>query len=258
MVDWGKGHYERTAAELAPVAEAVVAAAAPQAGERVLDIACGTGNAALLAAARGAEVIGVDAAPRLVEVARERARDAGVDVDFRVGDLLALPVPDGCIDVALSVFGVIFAADPAAAVGEIARVLAPRGRAYVSAWEPRGPIDAMVSELARTIAQVTGASPPPRFAWSDRAAVVGLAAAHGLAVSTTDGELAIRASSAAAYVDAGWQHPMVVDARPILEHAGAVDRLRARMIAALEPADEDPDGLLLHSPYVVHELRPRG
>ena len=102
MVDWGAGKYETTAAELEPVAQAVVEQAAPVAGEDVLDLACGTGNAALLAAGRGAAVIGIDAAPRLLEVARTRAQGLGVDLEVREGDLLALPVDDASIDVVLS------------------------------------------------------------------------------------------------------------------------------------------------------------
>ena len=134
MVDWGKGRYEQTAAELEPVAEAVVAMAAPTAGDRVLDVACGTGNAALLAAARGADVVGVDSSERLVAVARQRAQQAGLFAEFVVGDALVLPVGDAEFDVVLSVFGVIFAADPAQAVSEVARVLRSDGRAYIAAW----------------------------------------------------------------------------------------------------------------------------
>lgn len=256
MVDWGRGRYEQTAAELEPVAAAVVAAAAPQAGERVLDIACGTGNAALLAAERGADAIGVDGSERLLAVARERAAESGVSATFATGDLAALPVPDATIDVALSIFGVIFAADPARALGEIARVLRPDGRAYISAWVPSGPIDAMVTAFGRAMGRITGASRPPRFAWSDRDAVASIAAPLGLAVSTATATLAIRAASPAAYVDAGREHPMAVEAWPLLERAGAADALRDEMVAALAAANEDPDALLLHTPYAVHELRP--
>lgn len=128
MVDWGAGKYETTAAELEPVARAVVEQAALIAGEDVLDLACGTGNAALLAAARGARVVGVDAAPRLLQVARTRAHAKGVDLDVREGDLLAVPVDESSADVVLSVFGIIFAADPSQALREIARVLRPGGR----------------------------------------------------------------------------------------------------------------------------------
>jgi ubiquinone/menaquinone biosynthesis C-methylase UbiE len=193
MVDWGKGRYERTAAELEPVAEAVIAAAAASAGERVLDVACGTGNAALLAAARGCDAVGVDASERLVAVARQRAADAGLLAEFLVGDALELPVADASCDAVVSVFGVIFAADPARAIGEIARVLRGDGRAYISAWVPSGPIDAMVTVVGRAIGQATGAPPRKRFAWSSTDAVRALAEPHGLALSTSRDELEIRA-----------------------------------------------------------------
>ncbi|MDQ3723834.1 MAG: class I SAM-dependent methyltransferase [Actinomycetota bacterium] len=256
MVDWGKGRYELTAAELAPVAEAVVAAAAPQPNDRVLDIACGTGNAALLAAARGAAVIGVDASERLVDVARGRASAVGVRAEFLVGDLLALPATDASVDIVLSVFGVIFAPDPARAVSEVARVLDAGGRAYASAWVPSGPILEMVCAFGRVMGEVTGAPPPERFDWSDSAAIAAIAGPSGLAVQTTRGELEVRAPSPAAYVDAGREHPMAIDAWPLLERAGVVAALREEMIEVLAAANEDPDGLLLHSPYVVHEMRP--
>ena len=110
-VDWGVGRYERTAAQLAPVAGVVVERAAPQPGERVLDLGTGTGNAALLAAARHATVIGVDPAARLLEVARARAADAGLDATFELGEGAAIPVESGTIDATVSVFGVIFAPD---------------------------------------------------------------------------------------------------------------------------------------------------
>src|SRR3954447_5936261 len=119
MVDWDAGNYEATAAELAPVAEVVVDRAGIVAGEDVVDVACGTGNAALLAAARGARVVGVDGAPRLLTVARRRAAAQGLKLDWRHGDLLALPVGDCSADAVISVFGVIFARDPAAALSEL-------------------------------------------------------------------------------------------------------------------------------------------
>ena len=208
MVDWGKGRYEETAAELEPVAAAVVAMAAPRAGERVLDIACGTGNGALLAAARGADVVGVDAAPRLVGVAEERAAAAGLSLELLVGDALALPVADASFDVVISIFGVIFATDPARAIAEVARVLRPDGRAYVTAWVPAGPINEMLTVLGRAIGRATGGAPPPkRFAWSKTDSVRTIAEPCGLAVSTTRHELAIRAASPAAVRRLGQRAP---------------------------------------------------
>ena len=83
--DWGLGRYEDTATRLEPAARVVVEAAAPVAGERVVDVGCGTGNAALLAAERGATVTGVDPAPRLLEVARAEAATRGLDATFAPG-----------------------------------------------------------------------------------------------------------------------------------------------------------------------------
>jgi SAM-dependent methyltransferase len=256
MVDWGAGCYERTASELEPVAAAVVDAALPQPGERVLDLACGTGNAALLAAARGAHVVGVDAAPRLLEVARGRAGELGVEAEFREGDLLELPVPDGSADVVLSVFGLIFAPDPALAMGEVARVAAPGARVYLSAWIPAGPLNAMLAAMGRVLARVSQAPPPERFAWSDSAAVESVAAGAGLSLhGTTRAELAIRDASPEAYVTGSREHPMSHAVQPVLEQAGVDAEARGAMIDALREANEDPGGFLVHSPYVVHELR---
>lgn len=185
MVDWGAGKYETTAAELEPVARAVVERAALSAGDDVVDLACGTGNAALLAAACGARVIGVDSAPRLLEVARERAQEQGVELELREGDLLALPIDDAAVDAVMSVFGVIFAADPAQSLREIARVLRPGARALLSAWVPAGPIDAMLGAMGRIVGRITQAPTPQRFAWFDPAVVGPPAAEMGLALGST-------------------------------------------------------------------------
>jgi len=183
MVDRGAGTYETTAAELEPIAHVVVERARIMAGENVVDVACGTGNAALIAAARNARVVGVDAAPRLLGVARERARADRVVLDFREGDLLALPVDDAAADVVLSVFGVIFAVDPAGALREIARILRPGGRVLLAAWIPDGPIHAMLVAMGRIIGRVTSAPPPRRTAWADPDVVASLSGEAGLVLA---------------------------------------------------------------------------
>jgi len=255
VVDWSAGRYETTAAELAPVAEVVVDRAGVAAGDVVVDLACGTGNAALIAAARGAHVVGVDGARRLLAVARERAASQGVGIDLRHGDLLALPVDDGGADVVLSVFGVIFAREPAAALREIARILRPDGRAFVTAWLPAGPIDAMLAAVSSIMARVAQGPPPPRFAWSDADVLGPLAHDCGLVLTATDQrELAVRAASPEAYVEAGRAHPMALAMAPALVRAGAADEARAAMVAVLRDANEDRAGFLVHSPYVIHEL----
>src|SRR3954452_3668306 len=134
-MDWSAGHYEQIADQVMPAAHAVVDRAVPVPGEHVVDVGCGTGNAALLAAERGARVTGVDPAPRLLEVARARAASRGLEATFALGDAAALPIEDGEADVVLSVFGVIFASDPLAAAAEMARVTAPGGRVVLTAWD---------------------------------------------------------------------------------------------------------------------------
>jgi SAM-dependent methyltransferase len=256
MVDWGAGSYERTAAELAPVAQAVVSRAAVRPGDDVLDLACGTGNAALLAAECGARVIGIDGSARLLEVARGRAQALGVEVDFREGDLLDLPADDDGADVVLSVFGLIYAQDPAQAMGEVARVTRPEGRAYVTAWVPAGPIDAMFTALGSILTRVSPAPAPVRFPWSDPTAVAAIAAGAGLSlVTTTPAELEIRDSSPEEDIAAGQAHPLSLAVQPVLADAGAAAEAQAAMTAVLREANEDPDGFLVHSTYVVHELR---
>lgn len=252
MTDWGAGRYERIAEELAPAAERIVEMAAVQPGEEVLDLACGTGNAALLAAAAGARVVGLDAAERLLGVARERAVAAGADATFVAGDLQDLPFADGSFDAVVSVFGVIFAADPQRAFDEVVRVLRPGGRALLTAWVPAGPIDAMAGALIRAVADATGGGGGPRFVWSGPDAVAGLAAPHGAAVELVDCELEITGASPEDYFAAAEEdHPMSHAMRPLLEQAGTYAAAREEAIAALRDGNEDPAAFRVHSPYRV-------
>jgi SAM-dependent methyltransferase len=256
MVDWGAGSYETSAGiELAPAAETVVEAARIEPGEDVIDLACGTGNAALLAAGAGARVVGIDGAARLLEVAAERAHADGVALDLRRGDLLALPAPDASADVVVSVFGVIFAADAAAALGEISRVLRPGGRVLLSAWVPEGPIDEMLVAIGRIAARATGAPPQPRFAWSDPSALGPVAAAGGLELhATTTHRLPIEAISPEAYIERNRAHPMALAGEQLARKAGIADEIYEAQLAVLRGANEVSDGFRVHSPYAVHSL----
>jgi len=250
-LDWGAGEYERTARELEPAAHHVVALAGLASGETVLDLACGTGNAAIEAARAGAQVTGLDAAPRLVDVARARAAAAGVPATFVVGDAQELPFADASFQCVLSVFGVIFVPDPPRAIAEIVRVLEPGGRALVSAWRPEGPVQAMVGVLARGVAAAGGPRRTP-FPWHDPDAVREVAAAHGAHVEAEDGRLVVAGASPEAYfADGEAYHPMSVAARPLIERAGTYPALREEAIAALRAGNEDPEAFRATSPYRV-------
>jgi SAM-dependent methyltransferase len=234
----------------------VVDRAAPAAGERVVDVGTGTGNAALLAAERGARVIGVDPAARLIDVARERAAAAALDAEFAVGDAASLPLADGEADVTVSVFGVIFATDHAAAAAELARVTAPGGRIVISAWIPEGAIRDSVKVARDAVLDALGAPAPPSFAWHDPDALAGLFGPIGFgSVDTVEERLPFTAESAAAFVDRDADtHPLAVTGRAVLEPRGEYEAMRDRMVAILEAANEDPAGFRVTSRYVIATL----
>jgi ubiquinone/menaquinone biosynthesis C-methylase UbiE len=133
---WGAGTYERLAARFAPVHEQLVDALRIDSGDRVLDIATGTGEIAVRAAARGAHVTGIDIAEPMLVKARRRAEEEGVHVRFDLGDAEYLPYEDACFDVVVSNFGLIFAPDHANVAAELARVACPGARLGFTAWKP--------------------------------------------------------------------------------------------------------------------------
>src|SRR6478609_872549 len=130
---WAAGDYSVVARQFLPMSVETVEAVGVRAGDRVLDVGTGNGNAAIEAARRGATVTGIDLTPEQVDLARKRCADEGLDVDLRVGNAEALDVPDASYDVVLSVLGVIFAPDHARALGEMARACRPRGTVAMTA-----------------------------------------------------------------------------------------------------------------------------
>ncbi len=151
---WATGDFNAIAMTIVPVAEAVVAAVNPHAGARVLDVACGSGNTALVAARRFCEVTGIDFVPALVERGRQRATAEGVTVDFREGDAQALPFANGTFDAVFSTFGVMFAPNQEMAAYELLRVCKPGGRIGMANWMPTE----WGGDFSRTIAKY---APPP-------------------------------------------------------------------------------------------------
>jgi SAM-dependent methyltransferase len=119
---------------MAPIHERVVDALAPRPEEQFLDLACGTGAVALVAARTGAQVVGLDISADQLRKAREVAAEAGLEIQFDEGDCQELPYADGSFDAMASVFGLIFASSHARAAAELARVSPPGGRLALTAW----------------------------------------------------------------------------------------------------------------------------
>jgi len=151
---WASGDYSVVGATLTIVAESLCEAVDLRAGDCVLDVACGSGNAALAAARRWCDVLGIDYVPALVTRAGERAAAERLPVTFKVGDAEQLEFADSSFDVVMSVVGVMFAADQERAAGEMLRVCRSGGRIALANWTPEG----FLGQLFRTIGRYV---PPP-------------------------------------------------------------------------------------------------
>ena len=157
---WASGHYDRVAREVIPVlGERIVAALRPEAGERVLDIAAGSGNAAVHAARAGAHVVASDLTPELLETGRAEHPD--LDIDWQVADAEALPWPDASYDVVMSTVGVMFAPHHQVAADELLRVLRPGGRLGIVSWTPEGFIGRLFATMREFVPPPAGVQPPP-------------------------------------------------------------------------------------------------
>jgi len=163
---WASGDYDRIAHGILAVADHVVRSARIRAGERVLDVACGTGNTTLAARAREAVVTGLDLTPELLAVGRRRAEDAGyADIAWKEGDAEKLPFADGAFDVVVSSCGLMFAPDQQKVADEVVRVTRPGGRIAIQAWTRDGGVGRMF-EVSNAYAPPLPGVPSP-FEWGD-------------------------------------------------------------------------------------------
>lgn len=164
---WAAGRYESVAEQIAPIAESLVATLdrrSPLAGRSVVDLACGTGTAALAAADRGARVTGVDITAELLALGAAKAAAAGRDIDWVRADAAETGLPTEGFDAAVSNMGIIFV-DPAEQVAEISRLLRPGGVLGLSAW-----VRTSANPLHDPLVEVLGNTPPPEFTpdqWGD-------------------------------------------------------------------------------------------
>ena len=155
---WASGDFSVVAARIVLVAEVLCDAADLRAGWHVLDVATGSGNAAIAAARLDCKAVGVDYVPSLLERGRRRAEAEGLAVELVEGDAEALPFPDASFDAVTSVFGTMFAPDQPRAASELLRVCRPGGTIALASWTP----DGFIGDLFRTVSEHV--PPPPGVA----------------------------------------------------------------------------------------------
>lgn len=161
---WTMGSYPDIAPNFLPMAAHLVDVAGVGPDDRVLDVACGTGNVAITAARRGAAVTGFDITPAMLAAARENASIAGVDVDWLEGNATDLPLGTDAFDVTLSCVGHVFARPPEAAAAELVRVTRAGGRLAFVSWTPDSVVAAMAAVLGEYLPPDPD-RPEPHFSW---------------------------------------------------------------------------------------------
>lgn len=171
---WAMGNYAAVAGDLiAALGEDLAAACRIREGQQVLDVAAGSGNAAIPAARTGARVIASDLTPELLQVGEKLAAEQGVELDWRVEDAEALSFPDGFFDVVMSCVGVMFAPFHQRGADELVRVTRSGGTIGLINWTPEGFIGQMFATMKPFAAPPPpGAQPPPL--WGDPAHLVSL------------------------------------------------------------------------------------
>jgi SAM-dependent methyltransferase len=222
---WSSGDYSVVGTTLQIVGETLCEALDLRAGERVLDVACGNGNAALAAARRFGLVTGVDYVPALLARAGARAAVDGMPLELREGDAEALPFADGAFDVVVSTFGVMFAPDQERAARELLRVCRHGGRIGLASWTPDGFVGQMFKVIGGHVPPPAGLRGPPQWGTGERLGELFGLEARELRVQRR--EFAFRYRSAAHWLEVfrAWYGPM-------LRAFGALTPARQEALAA--------------------------
>ena len=166
---WESGDFGQIARYTMPSAEEFMGRLRLRRGDHVLDVACGTGNLAVLAARAGCITAGVDIASNLIAQARARAEREGLDIEYLEGDAEALPYPDASFDLVVSMYGVMFAPRPDIVARELLRVTKPGGRIALANWTPAGFIGKLFDVFKCHVAPPPGLPSP--MLWGDEEAV---------------------------------------------------------------------------------------
>lgn len=239
---WAQGDYPPVGRLLEPGARILVEIAEVTEGQRVLDVATGSGSVAVLAGQAGAEVVGIDITDAWFDEARARAEAAGVEVELRIGDAEDLPVDDEAFDVVLSNFGAIFAPRHHVVAAELVRVCRPGGTIALTAWTPGGSNDTVFSPLLARL------PPPPEFVtpfirWGDPAHVRELFASKDVTLSFEHRDLEVAFPSVEAFdafvfgTSGGFMR-----ARRTLEELGCWEDAYADFRDAIDVTNEADDG----------------
>ena len=200
-VAWSSGDYAVIGTTLQIVGEELCESLAldVRAGQKVLDVAAGNGNASLAAARRWCEVVATDYVPALLERARERAVAERLAIEFREADVEALPFADGSFDVVVSTFGVMFAPDQARAAAEMLRVCKPGGKIGLANWTPEGFIGRVFKTVGKHVPPPAGVKSPAL--WGSQARIVELFEPHARSIATAPRSFVFRYRSPEHWLD---------------------------------------------------------
>ena len=196
---WASGNYAVIGNQLVIMGERLCEAVDVHSGDKVLDVATGSGNTAISAARRYCDVTGIDYVPELIVHAKERAGAERVEITFEVGDAENLPYPDASFDVVLSTVGVMFAPDQEKTAGELLRVCKPGGKIGLANWTPDGFIGNMFRTVGKHVPPPPGIKPPPLWGTEERLRELfgeGISSLH-----TTRRSYAFRALSAKHFIE---------------------------------------------------------
>jgi SAM-dependent methyltransferase len=246
---WASGDYGSIGTRLQIVGELLAEAVDLRAGERVLDVAAGNGNATLAAARRFARVTSTDYVPELLEQGAARARANGLEIDFQTADAEALPFEDGAFDVVLSTFGVMFTPDQVKAAQELIRVVRPGGRIALANWTPEG----FLGDLFRLIGSY---APPPAgvsspMLWGSETRLVELFGPQAINLHCARRFYSFRFRSAAHWIEVFRNYYGPTHKLYAALDADRQDRLTADLTALLERHNKGgPESLVVPAEYL--------
>ncbi len=238
---WSIGDYPDIAQRIQGVADLLVQRVGARPGCELLDVATGSGNVAISAAQAGASVTGLDLTPGLLEVARRRAADAALEVNFIEGDAEDLPFESATFDLVTSCFGVMFAPRQQHAANELTRVARPGATLAIAAWTPEG----LNGRMFQTVGSYIPAPPElkPPVMWGNEDHVRSLFADSGAELSFERQMVTFEYDSTIGWIEYNERilGPSIM-AKNALEPQGRYGELRAELIGLYDEANQGDDG----------------